>query len=299
MPKTRYVVRITPRLQKLQRDVRKQFGTYRTTYLAKVNGRVKIPGAGLFWVHDPAGTDNNGNTIYGAPRKMPMLSGAIIDPRPNLKVDVVTVRGVDYIARMNKAELDRMGYDAHQTNALDPQRKYIPIEHLINFQAFPTPGVATVHVTGGIYRKSDGSYGVFQTTGGYDLITGNVPSAGNQRLVCQWFNTDTGAVVATVSSQVSRNTDLKAAANIATRVGLINECAALAPSSSFGITAWGINDETTGITNDNKLDDLRGIVGAGGGGIKASDLTTRYEPLTFNGEILFFNYDVLMIEVAA
>jgi hypothetical protein len=266
MTKTRYIVKPHPRLQKLQRENRKRQGVYKTTYLAKVDGRVKIPGGGLFWVHDPAGTDENGNTIYGAPRKMPMLSGAVIDPRPNLKVDVITVRGVDYIARMNRTELDRMGYDAHQTNPLDPSRKWIYIEHLMNFQAFSTPGVATVQVTGGVYRKPDGTYGVFTTTGGYDLITGNTPSSDMQVVVCQWFDTDTEAVVVTVSSELSRTTDLKNPINIATRIGLINECAALAPVNSFGITAWVLFDDTTSITNNNKLDDLRGVVGTGDSG---------------------------------
>lgn len=269
MPKNQHTIPPTRRLrlQKVQRGRRKQDGVYKTTYLAKVDGRVKVQGVGLFWVHDPAGTDNNGNTIYGAPRKMPMLSGAVIDPRPNLKVDVVTVRGVDYIARMNKTELDRMGYDAHQTNILDPQRKYIPIEHLTNFQAFSTPGVATVQVTGSIFRKSDGTYGIFPTTGGYDLITGNTPSTDMQVVICQWFDTDAEDVVVTVSSEISRDIDLTAPANIATRIGLINECAALAPANSLGITAWQIYDTTTSITNKNKLDDLRGIVGTGHGSV--------------------------------
>lgn len=31
---------------------------------------------------------------------------------------------------------------------------------------------------------------------------------------------------------------------------------------------------------------------------KASDLTTRYEPMTFADEVLIFNHDVVMIEVS-
>jgi hypothetical protein len=267
MAKTRYVVRPNPRLQKLQRDIRKQFGTYKSTYLAKVDGAVRLPG-GLFWVHDATGTDANGNTTYGAPRKLPMLPGAAIFPRPNTKVDVVTIHGIDYIARTNSHELERMGVDPHQSNTLDPAAQYKALDWIINLQAFKTPGASSTHIIGSIYKKSDNTYDVFPTTGGYDFVTANIPSTDNQVVVCQWVNTDTNAVTATVSSEVSRDIDLKLADNIDTTITLINECAAAAPANHIGVNAWRIYDDTTiGTLNDNnKLADLRGIVGTGGGG---------------------------------
>lgn len=266
MAKTRYLVRPRPRLQKLQRDIRKQFGTYKSTYLAKVNGTIRLPG-GLFWVHDATGTDANGNTIYGAPRKMPMLPGAAIFPRPNTKVDVVTIQGIDYIARTNSFELERMGVDPHQSNTLDPVVQYKALDWIINLQAFKTPGASSTHIIGSIYKKPDGDYAVFPTTGGYDFVTANIPSTDNQVVVCQWIDTDTNTVTATVSSEETRDTDLKHPDNIATTLALINECVASAPANHIGVNAWRVYDDSTIGTMDdnNKLADLRGIVGAGGG----------------------------------
>lgn len=265
MAKTRYLVRPRPRLQKLQRDIRKQFGVYKSTYLAKVDGAIRLPG-GLFWVHDATGTDANGNTTYGAPRKMPMLPGAAIFPRPNTKVDVVTVQGIDYIARTNSFELERMGVDPHQSNTLDPVVQYKAIDWLINLQAFKTPGASSTHIIGSIYKKPDGEYAVFPTTGGYDFVTANVPSTDNQVVVCQWIDTDTNTISVTVSSEESRDTDLKHPDNIATTITLINECVAAAPTNHIGVNAWRIYDDTTigTLDDNNKLADLRGIVGAGG-----------------------------------
>lgn len=267
MAKTRYVVRPNPRLQKLQRDIRKQFGTYKSTYLAKVDGAVRLPG-GLFWVHDATGTDANGNTTYGAPRKLPMLPGAAIFPRPNTKVDVVTIHGIDYIARTNSHELERMGVDPHQSNTLDPAAQYKALDWIINLQAFKTPGASSTHIIGSIYKKSDNTYDVFPTTGGYDFVTANIPSTDTQVVVCQWVNTDDNTVSATVSSEVSRDIDLKHADNLSTVLTLINECVDTAPANHIGVNAWRIYDDSTIATLDdnNKLADLRGIVGTGGGG---------------------------------
>lgn len=283
MPKTRYTTRprTRPRLQKLQREYRKQQGVYKSTYLAKVDGAVRLPG-GLFWVHDANGTDANGNTIFGAPRKMPMLPGAAILPRPNTKVDVVTINGIDYIARSNSTELARMGVDAHQTNSLDPGAQYKVLEWLTNLQGYKTPGASSTHIVGSVYKKPDGTYDVFPTTGGYDFVTANVPAADMQVVVCQWLDTDTNTITATVSSEVSRDTDLKHIDNVATTVSLINECVAAAPTSHIGVNAWRVYDDTTigTLSDNNKLADLRGIVGSAvaGGVSDAADVT--YTPTT-------------------
>lgn len=265
MAKTRYVVRPQPRLQKLQREIRKQFGTYKSTYLAKVNGAVRLPG-GIFWTHDATGTDANGNTTYGAPRKMLMLPGAAIFPRPNTKVDVVTIHGIDYIARTNSHELERMGVDPHQSNTLDPVVQYKALDFIINLQAFKTPGASSTHIIGSIYKKPNGYYDVLPTTGGYDFVTANIPTTDMQVVVCQWVNTDDNTVTATVSSEVSRDIDLKHPDNLADVLTLINECVDAAPTNHIGVNAWRIYDDTTiaTLSDTNKLADLRGIIGAGG-----------------------------------
>jgi hypothetical protein len=292
MAKTRYVVRPQPRLQKLQRDIRKQFGTYKSTYLAKVDGAVRLPG-GYFWVHDATGTDANGNTTYGAARKLLMLPGATVFPRPNTKVDVVTIHGIDYIARTNSHELERMGVDPHQSNTLDPVAQYKALDFIINLQGFKTPGASSTHIIGSIYKKPNGEYAVFPTTGGYDFVTANVPSTDNQVVVCQWVNTDTNAIAVTVSSEESRDTDLKHPDNLATTISLINECVAAAPTNHIGVNAWRIFDDSTisTIDDNNKLADLRGIVGAGSavftvaGDSGTSQTVTSGDTLTIAGGV--------------
>lgn len=283
MPKTRQIIRPHIRLQKLQRDVRKQFGTYKTTYLARVDGSVRLPG-GLFWVHDANGVDANGNTVYGAPRKMPMLPGAAIIPRPNTRVDVVTVSGVDYIARTNAAELDRMGIDAHQSNTFDPAAQFKVIEQVSNLQGFKTPGASSTHIVGSIYKKPDGTYDVFRTAGAYDFVTANIPSTDMQVVVCQWLDTDTNTITATVSSEISRDTDLKHGDNIADTMMLINECVAAAPTNHIGINAWRVYDDTTiaTLSENNKLADLRGIVGTRST-TNQLDITALTETTTIDG----------------
>lgn len=292
MSKLRQVLRPNPRLQKAQRDIRKQLGTYKSTFLARVDGVVRLPN-GIFWVHDASGVDENGNTTYGAPRKMPMLPGAAIIPRPNTRVDVVTVNGVDYIARTNAQELERMGIDAHQSNTLDPAAQFKVLDWITNLQGYKTPGVATTHVIGSIYRKADGTYDVFRSNGGYDFVTANIPSTDMQCVVCQWLNTDTNTISATASSEISRDVDLKNGENIADTIAMINECVATAPTNSIGVNAWRIYDDTTISTlNDtNKLADLRGIIGVGstsgggGGGSSTAAILLTFEPTSdfYNG----------------
>jgi hypothetical protein len=270
MPRLNNLLRPNIKRDKVRREYRKQIGVFGEAYLASVNGVVRIPG-GKMWVHDLAGADSNGNATYGAPYQLRIKPGASIDPRPNLKVNVVTIRGIKYIESMNFDELERMGYDPHQTNALDPSLKFSLVEHLQNLQSFPN-GNATVRVMPSIYRKADGTYGIFATID-EDILTGNIPSADTQVVVCLWLQSD-NTIVVTVSSEETANTDLKL--DTVTALTLINECAAAAPVGSVGIWSYIIWYDTTALTNKNKFHDLRGIVGGGAnasGAIAADTLT--------------------------
>jgi hypothetical protein len=271
MPRLGSVLKPNIKRERVRREYRKQIGVFEETYLAAVNGVVRIPG-GKMWVHDLAGADINGNATYGAPYQLRIKPGASIDPRPNWKVNVVTIRGIKYIESMNFDELERIGYDPHQTNPLDPSLKFSLVEHLQNLQSFPN-GNATVRVMPSIYRKADGMYGIFGTIA-EDILNGNVPGADMQVVVCLWLQSD-NTIAVTVSSEETADTDLKL--DPTTALTLINECAAAAPAGSLGIWSYIIWDDTTALTNKNKFHDLRGIVGVGGGSDSADfpiDVTT-------------------------
>jgi hypothetical protein len=227
MPRLSNLLRPSIKRDKVRREYRKQIGVFEETYLAAVNGAVRIPG-GKYWVHDLKGADTNGNATYGQEYQLPLKPGASIDPRPNWKVNTIWIRGVRYIESMDFDELKRIGYDPHQTNPLDPSLKFSLIEHLQNLQSFPN-GNATVRVMPSIYRKADGTYGLFATMD-EDILTGNVPSANTQVVVCLWLQNES-TIAVTVSSEETANTDLKQ--DTVTALTLINECAAAAP---FGMT---------------------------------------------------------------
>jgi hypothetical protein len=254
----RRVIREPLKLQRLRRNYRQQQGVYRKTYLAAVNGRVLGTKLGHLWVHDAASADGSGNVTYGAPYQLPIKPGASIAHRPNWKVNVVTIEGDEFIESMDVNEMLRANFDPHQTNPLDPSLQFKLIENLQNLQAFPN-GDATVRVMPSIYRKADGTYDIFATID-TDILTGNVPSADNQVVVCLWLKTD-NTIEVTVSSEEPASTNLKL--DPTTALTLINECAAAATVGALGIWSFIIWDDTTAITGINKFHDLRGIVGSG------------------------------------
>lgn len=257
--RVRRVIREPLQLQRLRRGYRKQQGTYRKTYLAAVNGSVLGTKAGHLWVHDAASADISGNVTHGPAYQLPIKSGAAIAHRPNWKVNVITIDGNEYIESMDFDELVRANFDPHQTNALDPSLHYPLIETLQNLQAFPNDN-ATVRIMPSIYRKADGTYSIFKAID-VDILTGNVPSSGNQVVACIWLKTDNTAEV-TVSSEEPVSTLLKV--DPTTALTLINECASAASAGAMGIWSFILYDDTTAITGTNKFHDLRGIVGIGG-----------------------------------
>jgi len=299
--KLNHIIRESLKLQRLKRKLKSKTGEAGITFLASVNGSVEGTRSGHYWVHDANGVDNTGATTYGAAYQLPILPGAVIDPRPDLKVQTIVQDGTRYVARMSFSEMIKMGYDPHQTNLLAPSRKWVLIEQLQNLQSYPNGSGLTVRVMPSIYRKSDGNYAFYAGSTSVDL-TSYVPSGSNmQSVVCLWLQESDGSITVTASSELSRDTDLKN--DPATAMTYINEAAADAPANTIGLTCYILYDDTTDVLGINKFHDLRGILGTGGGGTSASDLSTRFEPLTdgdeASPELIFVGGDVVMIEVAA
>lgn len=246
------------RLQRLKRATRAKWGDLKFTYLAKVGGVIKIAGKNLYWVHDPAGADANGATTYGAPYKLRAVAGAAIYERENLKVKVRRENGVLKIYGVDEIEAENAGFDLSESNILNPRvRDSRLIEHLSNAQAYKQPGTTFVQVNGTIYRKAGNVFGYIPQTQNLNIITDNLPASGNQVVVALWWDADNATFTQTVSSEISADTDLSLSANLATGIGLINECAASAPSDAPGITSFILADDGT-VT---KYHDLRGIFG--------------------------------------
>lgn len=263
MIRYRNTLRPSLKRDRSRRAVRKQRGGFRETYLAVVNNSIKGTRPGYLWVHDLAGADENGDATYGPVYQLPRDTNAIIQLRPNWKVEVISKNGVEYISGMAFGELERIGYDPHQTNPLDPSLQFKLIEHLQNLQSFPN-GDATVRVMPGIYRKSDGTYDVFAAID-IDILTGFLPALeDDQVVVCLWLDEATNTITVTGSTEISQDTNLKL--DPVAAMTYINECADAAPPGAIGIWSYIIFGDDTTITAKNKFHDLRGIVGAGGGG---------------------------------
>lgn len=274
MPGLRNILRASIKRDRLRREFHRQQGNFRETFLAAVNGSIKGTRPGYLWVHDLASADAGGNATYGPSYQLPRDTNAIVQLRPNWKVEVVTRNGVEYIRGMSFAELERIGYDPHQTNPLDDSLQFKLIEHLQNLQSFPN-GDETVRVMPSIYRKSDGTYAIFGQMD-VDILTGNVPAdVDDQVVVCLWLVEATNTITMTTSTEIAQSTNLKL--DTTTALTLINECADAAPAGSLGITAYILFGGDATVTSKNKFHDLRGIVGLGGGlnsGLFPIDITS-------------------------
>ncbi len=65
MPRPGDTARKPIRLQRTKRAYSKTQAEYRETYMAVVNGAMRVSDG--YWVHDIASADANGNAKYGAP----------------------------------------------------------------------------------------------------------------------------------------------------------------------------------------------------------------------------------------
>ena len=277
--------------QRARQQYQRQTGNGRTLEIAVKNGTMYTTD-GRLYVRVPGGFSNGTTTVRNAPFPMRVQPGINLVVQQSRKV----VTGIGYDGREevkgnHSEDLRQAGINPRQLNGNDPSARYKPISLLLDLQSFPTGGDSTVKVFPGIYRKSNGRFGIFQGEEDIEILSGNKPSvATDQVVVALWLNIDSNTITTTSSSTLSQSIDLKL--NPATAITYINECAVSAPSNAIGIRSYIVGGDDTTISETNMFHDLRGILGAGASG------ATSLEPVTHNGEILFFNSDVVMIGAA-
>lgn len=257
MPRIRNNIPLRLNLQRVRREFRGQQGTYRTTFLAAVNGAVRVPG-GFFWVHDLASADSSGNATYGAPYQLPIEPGAAIDPKPDFAVRVIKINGQEYVHGMSPGELQRAGYDAHQTNVLDPSRKYVALAQISDMQAFPR-GDDTVRVEPVLYEKQDGTYAIYSAgamSPYIDLLTAYTPAdEDDSTIVCVWLDTHDNVAASTQSSEFERSPTIIYTPSEA--LPFINEAAVLRPADAMGVRCFLVNGDSTVLDMTSAFHDLR------------------------------------------
>lgn len=251
----RRVIREPLKLQRLRRNYRQQQGTYRETYLAVVGGSIRGTKAGYLWVHDAASADASGNVTYGAPYQLRIKPGAFIDLRPNWKVNVITIQGIEYIESMNFEEMLRANYNPHQTNLGDPSRAPLLLENIVNLQSKPK-GDDTVQVVTGLYEKANGTFGIFSGDSAVDILTSYTPVTADYSLIaCVWLDTYTNELSVTASSEFAQSATIKYTPTEA--LPYLNEAAADRPPDAIGIKCYIVNDDTTAMNITTMFHDLR------------------------------------------
>lgn len=251
----RRVIREPLKLQRLRRNYRQQQGTFRETYLAVVSGSIRGTKPGYLWVHDAASADANGNVTYGAPYQLRIKPGAFIDLRPNWKVNVVTIKGIEYIESMNFEEMERAGYNPLQTNLGDPSRQALLLENIVNLQSKPKNN-NNVQVAPGLYEKANGTFGIFSGESALDILTAYTPVTADYSLIaCVWLDTYTNELSVTVSSEFAQSATIRYTPTEA--LPYMNEAAANRTSDAIGIKCYLVNDDTTTMDITTMFHDLR------------------------------------------
>lgn len=246
------------RLQMLARQWRKQQGEFRETYLASVSGTIRLPN-GLVWVHDLASSDTSGNATYGAPYKLPIWSGAAIDTsKPNMKVNTILYKNQEYVFNMDHKELVRAGYEPHQTNPLDPSRKYVQLAQIADLLSLPLND-DTVRIEPALYQKADGTYAAHTASAlapYVDVLTEYLPATSDYSVVIVlWLDTYTNAISITSSSEFEQSAVITF--TLSEALTYINEAAADRPPDAIGVRAYLLNDDTTVMDMTTLFHDLR------------------------------------------
>lgn len=198
--------------------------------------------------------------------------------------------GIDELVQHVDSDFEAAGLSVAQLNVAERARQYYLAESMVNLNSF-AQGTAEVSILPTVYRMPNGKYGAYAGTTSEDLLTGYAPAdSDDQVIVCEWLNPYTRTVTLTASHAVPQTVDLKAD-SLANAMPLINECEDSAPGGNIGVWAWIVRGDDTIIAESNKLCDLRGIIGSG---IRP----THTEAVIYDGELVFYNGDIVMIEVA-
>lgn len=247
-----------------QRNFKNKTGLKYLARITIVNGSIK-DGRGRVWVTPLGSSSNTDERIQNSPvalRERPGTSKILREGRT-----VIIAQGFDgkdEIVGNEPNDLEDSGIPIAQLNAADEKNRFTLFENIINANSFPAPGAGyTVTVTGAMYQKSDGTYGLYN--GEVLDLTAYVPATSNTQVIaCIWLNPDTNTASVTTSSEVSQATNLRLASNNQTTIGLINECQATAPGGALGTWSYVLKSTDTKTTLQNKLWDIRGVYGAGG-----------------------------------
>lgn len=252
------IIKQPPRLQALSRSWRSQQGEYRAVYLASVNGSTRVQG-GMVWVHDLASGDANGNATYGAPYQLPIYPGAAVDTtKANFRLNLITYKGREYVFGMDFDDMVSAGYEPHQTNPIDPSRKYVQLAQIADLLSLPL-GDDTVRIEPGLYEKQDGTYAIHTASAAspyVDILTEYVPAdEDDSTIVCLWLDTYTNTVSTTQSSEFAQSATILFTPSEA--LTYINEAAADRPPDAIGIRCYLVNGDTTVMNMTTLFHDLR------------------------------------------
>lgn len=237
-------------------------------YLARitiVNGSIKDSN-GRIWVTPLGSSANTDETIQNSPIALRERPGTNKILREGRTVIVAQgFDGLDEVVGNDPNDLEDSGIPISQLNATDEKKRFNLIEDLINGSSFPSSSAdLNVTVNGTIYQKSDGTYDLYN--GEVLDLASYVPATSNMQVIaCIWLNPDTNSASVTTSSEVAQTTNLRLPSNNQTTIGLINECQTSAPSGALGTWSYVLKNGDTKTTLQNKLWDIRGIYGAGGG----------------------------------
>lgn len=247
-----------------QRQLNNKTGVKYRAKITLVSG-AKYDAQGRVWVTVLGASENNSTNIRNTPIALPIRPGVGVTVQEGRIVDIQEYAGRDFIAGNNYDDIAATQMSPRQLNPLDETKRFNLIEDLVNGSSFPSSGANyNVTVNGTMYQKPDGTYGMYN--GQIVDLTSYVPATSNTQVVaCIWLNPDSNTASVTASSEVSQVTNLRLAANNQTTIDLINECQASAPTGALGTWSYVLKSTDTKTTLQNKLWDIRGIYGAGGG----------------------------------
>lgn len=223
---------------------------------------------GMLRVRNISGADLNGNATYSAYYLVRQGFGAAIVKTAGREVVIQRLWDGQYYATGGTwDDMTRAGYDPSQTNSLDRRSQYFSMYNAVELisKATSIQGATSFEVTVYplVYEKPDGTFGIFSGTsdgtGNAKLdLTAYVPAASDdQCVVVTWLNTYANTVSVTVSSDISQDTNLYTRDNLATLLGLINECAATRPVDAIPSRVFVVRGDATYIEVRDELQDLR------------------------------------------
>jgi hypothetical protein len=259
MPPIRNILRPSLKRDRNKKAYRSQVSYARIAYFVAVNGSVKAPRIGFYWLSDGGSADSNGNRTYPNPYQLPMRPGATFLPRPQWKAYIKTINGQDYIDGMDFSDMQRAGFDPTQTNLLDPARQYKSLDWITNLKSSPR-GDDTVQVEPGLYEKADGTFGIYQGSSPdhIDILTTYTPAdPDDSTIVIVWLDTYTNTISVTQSSEFTQSATIYKPSE---SLPYLNEAAINRPPDAIGTQAYLVNGDATVMDFTSIMQDVRSFL---------------------------------------